>query len=319
MKEPVVVLNDIYKKYENGVEAVKGLNLEVYRNEVIGFLGPNGAGKTTTIKMIVGLLKPTRGTITIFGKSLTPSSYEKIKDKIGYCPQELVFYSHLTVQENADLFATIYNVPQPSKKIDELFSLFKLENIKNRLAKNLSGGQKRRLNTVLSLLNSPELLILDEPSVGMDPQSRQVLWENIQKLVKEEGMTIILTTHLMEVADRLSDRICIIDNGKVIALGTPDELKRKANTHEVLEVHLKPFVENSLKKKLLEKLSNIGLKARVLDSSLLITTKKGLSDMADLLELLKKNNYMGMVYDVSFREKTLEDVFIELTGKKLRE
>ncbi|MHA1867379.1 MAG: ABC transporter ATP-binding protein, partial [Candidatus Heimdallarchaeaceae archaeon] len=225
---------NLHKTYDKEVKAVQGIDLEIKKGEVFGLLGPNGAGKTTLIKMLVGILKPDKGEILFNGIKLNGTT--ELKGMIGYAPQELVFYPFLTVLENMQLYASLYSIKNTRKRIDEILELFQLTELSKRQAEKMSGGQKRRLNIALSLLHSPQILFLDEPSSGMDPQSRNVLWESVEQLKEKEGVTILLSTHLMEVADKLSDRVAIIDHGKVLTVGTPDELKSKHASIETVEI-----------------------------------------------------------------------------------
>ena len=220
----VIETQNLTKKY-NSFLVVDGLNLRIKRGEVFGFLGPNGAGKTTSIKMMVGLLKPTEGGVLIEGEEI--ESVEK--GKIGVCPQDLVIWGGLTCEENIALIGDMYEVPRNvlKERIKQLLHDLILSDKTKTLASQLSGGMKRRLNLAMALIHDPEIVVLDEPSAGLDPQSRLVLWEYIHSLSKEKGKTIILTTHLMEEADRLSDRIAIMDHGKLLVLDTPESLKKK--------------------------------------------------------------------------------------------
>ncbi len=195
------------------------LNIGIKKGEVFGFLGPNGAGKTTSIKMMVGLLRPTSGNVLIDGKEVQNIE----KGTIGICPQELMLWENLTCKESLNLMADMYEVPKNirdprvQKLLDDLFLTEKADTMVSKL----SGGMKRRLNLALAVVHEPEVVVLDEPSEGLDPQSRRVLWNYIRSMRDEEGKTVILTTHIMDEADQLSDRIAIIDHGKLIRLDTP--------------------------------------------------------------------------------------------------
>lgn len=314
----VLQTKQLVKTYDKKVKAVQGINLELYKGEVLGLLGPNGAGKTTYIKMLVGILKPNSGEILINGKKLN-GKLSELKGLIGYTPQELVFYPFLNCLENMRLFASLYNVPKAEERIYGLMELFQLLDLSDRRAENMSGGQKRRLNIALSLLHSPKILFLDEPSAGMDPQSRNVLWESIDNLVQNEGVTIILTTHLMEVADRLSDRIAIIDHGKVLTIGTPDELKNRYKTGETIELQFSKNIEKKHEDKLLAKLRVKYPKLTTENERHYIKTSSGVSDITKVMGILEKSNAVTYLQDIQLRLGTLEDVFLHLTGKQLRE
>ena len=309
----VIETQNLTKKY-NSFLAVDGLNLRIKRGEVFGFLGPNGAGKTTSIKMMVGLLKPTEGRVLIEGEEI--ESVEK--GKIGVCPQDLVIWDGLTCEENIALIGDMYEVPRNvlKERVKQLLRDLILSDKTKTLASQLSGGMKRRLNLAMALIHDPEIVVLDEPSAGLDPQSRLVLWEHIHSLSKEKGKTIILTTHIMEEADRLSDRIAIMDHGKLLVLDTPESLKKKIGRGDVVEIQL----------------SNPGMKDKVVS---LMRSMEGIEEVKEikgkvnvraldavskLPEMIRSIEKMGVsILDTSIRRNTLEDVFIHLTGRGLRE
>ncbi len=226
---------DLTKKYDD-LMAVDGLNIRIKRGEVFGFLGPNGAGKTTSIKMMVGLLRPTNGKILVNGKDV--QSIEK--ETIGICPQELMLWENLTCKESLNLMADMYEVPKKIKdpKVQKLLDDLFLSEKADTVVSKLSGGMKRRLNLALAVIHEPEVVVLDEPSEGLDPQSRRVLWNYIRAMRDEKGKTVILTTHLMDEADQLSDRIAIIDHGKLIRLDTPENLKKEIGEGDVVDMKL---------------------------------------------------------------------------------
>ena len=316
-KEIVLKAKNLEKIYDGKVHAVRGVNFELLDGEVLGLLGPNGAGKTTTISILLGILQKTKGDFSIFGKDI--NDFKAIRELIGYAPQELVLYDFLTVQENADLFADCYQIQNKKARITELFDLFQLTELKKRRADKLSGGQKRRLNLVLGMLHSPKILFLDEPSAGMDPQSRHILWENIGRLSKEEGISIILTTHLMEVADRLCDRILIIDYGKIIAQGTPEELKTTYGAEELIELIMDESLDTKNNDSFIAELRKEFSKITFHDNKIKIFTKDGASLIPDVIELAVKLDVTDYIKSLQLRGSTLEDVFIGLTGKALRE
>ncbi|MCG3223891.1 MAG: ABC transporter ATP-binding protein, partial [Candidatus Heimdallarchaeota archaeon] len=280
LKEIVVDTKNLEKIYDGKVHAVRGVNFELFDGEVLGFLGPNGAGKTTTISILLGIIQKTKGDFSIYGKGI--NDFKTIRELIGYTPQELVFYNFLTVQENAELFADCYQIQNKKARINELFDLFQLTELKKRRAEKLSGGQKRRLNLVLGMLHSPKILFLDEPSAGMDPQSRHILWENIERLSKKEGISIMLTTHLMEVADRLCDRILIIDYGKIIAQGTPDELKATYGAEELIELIMDESLDSKINDSFITDLRKEFSKITFHDNKIKIFTKNGASLIPDV-------------------------------------
>ncbi len=309
----VIETQNLTKKY-NSFLAVDGLNLRIRKGEVFGFLGPNGAGKTTSIKMMVGLLKPTKGRVLIEGEEI--ESVEK--GKIGVCPQDLVIWDGLTCEENIALIGDMYEVPGKVLKemIKQLLRDLILSDKTKTLASQLSGGMKRRLNLAMALIHEPEIVVLDEPSAGLDPQSRLVLWEYIHSLSKEKGKTIILTTHLMEEADRLSDRIAIMDHGKLLVLDTPESLKKKIGRGDVIEIQLSNPEMNDKVVSLMKSTEGIEevkeIKGKV--------NVRALDAVSKLPGMIRSIEEMGIsILDTSIRRNTLEDVFIHLTGRGLRE
>lgn len=226
---------NITKKYKEKL-AVKDLNLEIEENTLFSLLGVNGAGKSTTIKMLSTLIKPTSGNIYINGFN-TKDNTNKIREIINVSPQETAVAKNLTVKENLDFMAGVYQIKNKDEKINELIKLFKLEDILKQKAKTLSGGYQRRLSIALALINNPKILFLDEPTLGLDVIARRELWNIIENL--KTKMTIILTTHYMEEAESLSDLIGIMNNGSLITTGTKEELLEKTNTKNIEEAFIK--------------------------------------------------------------------------------
>jgi len=222
--DTVVRIDGLIKKYDNKA-VVDGLTLDIQEGEIFGLLGPNGAGKSTTMNMICSLLKPNAGKIELFGYDIKKDS-RKVKPLIGYVPQDLAIYGNLKAWENVELFTALYGIKGEALKdeIDRALEFTGLSDKKNAFAKTFSGGMKRRLNIACALGHHPKLLIFDEPTVGIDPQSRNFILERI-KDINKEGSTVIYTSHYMEEVEALCSRVAIMDNGKVIAVGTPDELK----------------------------------------------------------------------------------------------
>ncbi len=231
----MIKIDNVTKKYQDKV-AVNNLNLEIKNGELFSLLGTNGAGKTTTIKMLSTLTLPTSGTITINDLDIIKDR-EKIKRIINISPQETAIAPNLTVQENLYFMAGIYEIKKEKEKINELIKLFKLEEVVNQKAKTLSGGYQRKLSIAISLINDPEILFLDEPTLGLDVISRRELWHIIENL--KGKITIILTTHYMEEAEALSDRIGIMDKGNLIELGTSKELIKKTKTRNFEDAFIK--------------------------------------------------------------------------------
>jgi ABC-2 type transport system ATP-binding protein len=238
MSQNAIIINDLTKRFED-VTAVDELSLEVERGELFGLLGPNGAGKTTVINVLCGLIKPTGGSVVVAGLDVQKDPY-KVKELIGVCPQETAIYPHLTGLENVDLFGNLYAMNKDLLKArrDKLFEKMGLVEDAKRRAGKFSGGMKRRLSLTLALVHDPQIAFLDEPTVAMDPQSRHAVWDFIKEL-KKEGKTVVLTTHYMEEAEELCDRVGIIDHGKLIALGSPKELTSSNDVKNLEEVFIK--------------------------------------------------------------------------------
>jgi ABC-2 type transport system ATP-binding protein len=309
----MIEAKDLTKKYGD-LMAVDGLSIGIKKGEVFGFLGPNGAGKTTSIKMMVGLLRPTSGTVYINGTDV-----QKVeKGTIGMCPQELMLWEYLTCKESLDLMADMYEVPKKvrdprvKKLLNDLFLVEKADTIVSKL----SGGMKRRLNLALAVVHEPEVVVLDEPSEGLDPQSRRVLWNYIRAMRDKEGKTVILTTHIMDEADQLSDRIAIVDHGKLIRLDTPENLKKEIGEGDVVDMKISDTSRN-------QDLINELAKEKDVISVVEINGRiniRALNAVAKLPMMMQTVERLDVqVADISVRQNTLEDVFIDLTGTGLRE
>ena len=310
----VLSLNGLQKSYGDLV-AVKDLSLDVYRGEVFGFLGPNGAGKTTTIKMICGLLKSDAGEILINNHSLK-DHYRECKRKLGLCPENLVIWESLTCLEQLEFIGQQYDLSRDAakKKALELLDTLGLIAKRDKLAKELSSGMKRRLNIALALVHDPEILILDEPQAGLDPQSRIMVREYIRSLSKR--ITVILTTHDMDEVDKLADRVGIIDNGQMLVLDTPEGLKSRIGTGDILEIKIVADQDDAL-----ENLKVVFPKSlrdfTYQDETIRLVNIDALGVLPVLLEAFQHANME--ILDITIRKKTLEDVFIDLTGRRLRE
>jgi len=301
------------KRY-GGLIAVDDLTLHIYKGEIFGFLGPNGAGKTTAINMIIGLLSPTRGTVLINGRDRANAP----KRSLGICPQELVLWEQLTCTENLKVVGDMYDLPAAVTvaRTRSLLADLALSEKANTRVSQLSGGMKRRLNVALAVIHDPDIVLLDEPSAGLDPQSRLWLWDFIRSLKINEGKTIVLTTQAMEEADALSDRIAIIDHGKLLQLDTPGNLKKTVGSGDVIEMQL---AEPELSETIMADLRSISgiLEISDTDGKLKI---RALDAVKLLPEILKRvDTTRTRISDIAIRENTLEDVFIYLTGRGLRE
>ena len=284
------------------------------KGEILGLLGPNGSGKSTTINCILALLNYQKGLIKIFDKPMTPEAYD-IKRKIGVIFQDVAVFDELNVYDNIDYFCGLYVSDKQTRKkyVNDAIKLVGLEDFEKFLPKQLSGGLLRRLNIACGIAHKPELIILDEPTVAVDPQSRNNILSGIKKL-RDTGATIIYTTHYMEEVEILCDRIIILDKGSVIAQGTIDELKRLAKIEEKVTVEVTDLEEKYVHKistfKNVESVSYTG-------TLLLITYKKGKNNLLELMDYLKSE---GIKYNKIFSERpSLNDVFLELTGKELRD
>ena len=235
--EAAIVIENLSKDYED-VRAVDGLSFEVERGELFGLLGPNGAGKTTTINILCGLVEPTSGSASVGGFNISKET-DRIKELIGVCPQETAVFPYLTGRENVELFGNLHAMPKEKlkRRTGELLKRMSLSKDADRRVGKYSGGMRRRINLVIALVHDPEIAFLDEPTVGMDPQSRRAVWDFIKEL-KDREKTIVLTTHYMEEAEALCDRVGIIDYGRLIALDSPDHLKEKFRAENLEEVFI---------------------------------------------------------------------------------
>lgn len=237
MEESEIVIHDLTKKFED-ITAVDGLSLNINKGELFGLLGPNGAGKTTIINILCGLLTPTKGSVSVGGYNVQ-KELQNVKELIGVCTQETAVYPFLTGRENVELFGNLHAMPKQriKKNAEDLLEHLGLIEDANRRVGKYSGGMKRRINLIMALVHDPEIAFLDEPTVAMDPQSRRAVWDFIREL-RKQGRTIILTTHYMEEAEELCDRVGIVDHGKLIALGSPRHLKDKFNAKDLEEVFI---------------------------------------------------------------------------------
>lgn len=309
----VIEVKNLIKEYKE-IKAVDNLSFEVHEGEILGLLGPNGSGKTTTINCLLSLLNYSSGSIKIFGKEMKPDSYD-IKSKIGVVFQEVAVFDELTVYENIDYFCGLYidNKGTRKKYIEDAINLVGLENFKNFYPKKLSGGLLRRLNIACGIAHKPKLIFLDEPTVAVDPQSRNNILDGIKKL-RDNGATIVYTTHYMEEVEMLCDRVIILDKGKILATGTTDELKELTKIEEKISIEINDLDINYIDK--IKELKNVD-DVRYSSNILLVTYKKGKNNLVEIMEYLKKNN---IKYNKIYSERpTLNDVFLELTGKELRD
>ncbi len=294
------------KKFYGRFEALKGINIELYKGEIFGFLGPNGAGKTTTLEILEGLRRPSEGEMWFLGEKIHGDVPPKIKEKIGVVLQETRFLDHLKVKEVLELFASFF---KNSLGVKNVLRTVKLEEKENTYSENLSGGQKQRLAIAVSIINDPEIIFLDEPTAGLDPQSRESIWNLIEEL-KSYGKTIFLTTHYMEEAQRLCDRVAIIDHGQIIELGTPAELISKYGGKSEVDFECSPTPTTVALNALGENLIISGDHFRIMTQNLTKTL--------EALVLWSKKFDISLT-NVFLIEPNLEDVFLKLTGRGLRD
>jgi len=307
--EVAIRCHNLRKTYEGKIEAVRGLDLEILPGECFGLLGPNGAGKTTTIEILEGLLEPTSGEVEILGKTWNSHSRE-LREVLGISLQETRLAEKLTVRETLELFASFYRRPLPVNVVMEEMAL--TEKADTWVGK-LSGGQKQRLAVATALVANPRILFLDEPTTGLDPQSRRQLWEIIRQF-QSRGGTVLLTTHYMDEAERLCDRIAIVDHGLIIASGTPGELTERLGGHHMVEFeatgdglpsleacHLLPGVEAVHEE----------------DGHVVLSVREPHETIPSLLAALQARG--SKLLHLTTRQASLEDVFVHLTGRHLRE
>ena len=309
-----IEINQLVKRYKE-LLALDHFNLEVREGEILGFLGPNGCGKTTAINCMLGLLTYDKGDIRIFGEAMTPNAYH-IKENIGLVPQELAYFEQLTVYENIDFFCGLYIKDKQRRKslVEEAISFVGLEDYRKFFPNKLSGGLKRRLNIACGIAHKPKLIFLDEPTVAVDAQSRNFILEGIKRLNKE-GSTIVYTTHYLDEADQLCNRIVIMDKGHNVVDGTPEELKSMIATKEVIHLELVEEASADIVREM-ESLPHLQLLDKNKATYILQFTQKG-SNIVDLAQLL---NQHGLAYLKLYSEQpSLSDVFLSFTGKELRD
>ena len=311
--ENIIEVKNLTKEYKK-LKAIDNLSFEVHKGEILGLLGPNGSGKSTTINCILSLLNFNKGEIKIFGKEMKPDAYD-IKAKLGVVFQDVAVFEELTVYENIDYFCGLYIKDKEIRKqyIEEAIELVGLEEFKKFHPKQLSGGLLRRLNIACGIAHKPKLIFLDEPTVAVDPQSRNNILDGIKKL-RDNGATIVYTTHYMEEVEILCDRIIILDKGHILASGTCDELKELTKIEEKITVEV-----NGLEQKYIDEIKKINNVDEVTYHSniLIVTYQKGKNNIVELMEYLKKES---IKYNKIYLDRpTLNDVFLELTGKELRD
>ena len=299
-------------KQFNGLKAVNSLNAQIEQGEIFGLLGPNGAGKTTLISMLCTILKPSSGTAKVNGFDIIKEK-SKVRESIGIVFQDPSLDNRLTGRENLEMHAGLYAVPKTERKkrIDEVLELVALSDKAKEIVRNYSGGMKRRLEIARGLIHYPKVLFLDEPTLGLDPQTREHIWEYVKKLAEVEKITIIVTTHYMEEADTLCDRVAIMDYGEIKVLDKPENLKNSLEGDMVtIEVSDSSIVN---------KIKNLDpvKKVHVIGNSIYITVKNGEKFAPTALDFAEKNGVV--VNSISIRKPSLGDVFLHYTGREIRE
>jgi ABC-2 type transport system ATP-binding protein len=302
----VISVTDLHKSY-GPVHAVDGISFEVARGEVFGLLGPNGAGKTTTIEILEGLNRPDSGTASVLGMDPTHHG-DRLKERIGVQLQTAALYPNLTVTELIGLFGTFYRRHRPT---GELLAEFGLNEREAAQTRQLSGGQRQRLSVALALVNDPEMIFLDEPTTGLDPQARRSLWDQIRGFAAQ-GRTTLLTTHYMEEAEQLCDRVAIMDHGHILEMGTVNELVARHFKERAVRFISQPELTDA-------RLAAIGGVSRVAheEEETVLYTAQVPATIGALLELGEQLNLTGL--DIAVKRPTLEDVFLQLTGRALRD
>jgi len=313
LREEVIRAEGLTKIYNKSLVAVDHITFSVYEGEIFGFLGPNGAGKTTTINMLITVLKPTEGTASVLGFDIVKQANE-VRKVIGVVPQEYTADEDLTGYENIMLCADLYGIPRDiaKKRALELLELVELTEFKDKRVETYSGGMRRRLELACGLINRPKVLFLDEPTLGLDVQTRAATWEYIKRLKREYGMTIFMTTHYLEEADTLCDRIAIIDHGKIIVTGTPSELKDSLGG-DIITIAIREDADVTEIIKSVEDVKEV----RREDGAYRIKAAKGEVTAPKIIEALRSRGFT--VTRLSLTEPTLNEVYLEYTGRAIRD
>jgi ABC-2 type transport system ATP-binding protein len=308
----MIKTKNLTKKFGNLV-AVNGVDLDIKKGEVFGLLGPNGAGKTTLISMLSMILVPTSGSAKISGYDISKDQ-SMVRKKIGIVFQDPSLDDRLTARENLELHAMLYGLDKKStrERIEKVLKLVELQNRSNDLVRTYSGGMRRRLEIARGLIHYPRVLFLDEPTLGLDPQTREHIWNYIKKLAERENITIVMTTHYMEEADALCNRIAIIDNGRIIALDTPKKLKRMIGSETII-VKIKDSDNPAVKEKIMKAFPN----SKEFDGKVVLYVKDAEKNIKKVFDKSRKAGIE--ILEASIHKPTLNDVFLHLTGKEIRE
>ncbi len=305
---------DLTKRFKQK-EVVRQVNMYLEKGEIVGLLGPNGAGKSTTISMISSLIPPTSGDVRLKNESIikNPSEIRKI---LGVVPQEIALYTDLTAEENLQFFGKVYKLPNHllKKKVDEVLEQIGLTERRKDIVKTFSGGMKRRLNIGIALMHDPEIIIMDEPTVGIDPQSRNYILETVKRLNQEKQMTVLYTSHYMEEVEFLCNRIYIMDQGSIIASGTKEEIKNILSSENTILIKVSQVKDEFLQELYHEPLIN---RVMVQEKEISIIVPKEVNIFKTLLAFAEKTN--TEIHAVEVKAPSLEDVFLHLTGRALRD
>jgi ABC-2 type transport system ATP-binding protein len=313
MNDEVIIAEELTKVFNKSLVAVDHISFRVKSGEIFGFLGPNGAGKTTTISMLITVLRPTEGTASVLGYDIARQAND-VRKVIGVVPQEYTADEDLTGYENIMLCADLYGIPREiaKKRALELLEMVELTQFKDKRVETYSGGMRRRLELACGLINRPKVLFLDEPTLGLDVQTRTATWNYIHKLKEEYGMTIFMTTHYLEEADALCDRIAIIDKGRIVSIGTPRELKDSLGG-DIITISIKESVDVS---ELIRGVAHVK-DVKKENGSYRIKAEFGEVTAPLIIEALRKGGYT--VTRLSLTEPTLNEVYLEYTGRTLRD
>ncbi len=313
-KAKAIEVSGITKKY-GPITAVDNVSFDVFDGEIFGFLGPNGAGKTTLIRMLTTLLRPTSGEARVACCDVAKQP-DAVRREIGVVPQAMTSDLDLTGFENMDIYGRFYGIPSKERKdrIKYLLEMVGLTERANDLVAAYSGGMRRRLEVARVLVHRPKILFLDEPTIGLDPQSRHVVWDFLRKLREGDSMTVFLTTHYMEEAEALCNRVAIIDSGKIIAIGSPDELKSQLPGNDIVSLAFENLSEG-----IVARINDLTFvhKVNIEDNSIRVYVDSGAQNLLMLIDEIKSSG--GKILSATIHEQSLEDVFIHYTGKSIRE
>lgn len=308
----IIDVSDLVKVYPGPVEAVRGLGFRVEPGTIFGLLGPNGAGKSTTVRILTTLSSPTSGRALVAGFDVAKQPQE-VRRRIGYVSQGSSVDLHATARENLHLQGRLYGLRGRAlaRRVDELLDLFRLSEVASRLARTFSGGMRRRLDLAMGLVHEPGVLFLDEPTTGLDPESRTALWNEVERLARESDLTILLTTHYLDEADRLADRIAIVDEGRIVAEGTPDELKRTLRGDRVsVELAALAEVERAVETiQGVDEVVDLTVEGRTIHTQV----PQGGRAVPVILQTLDRAGLS--VVQVAVSRPSLDDVYLSLTGK----